>query len=153
MQEAHYERDMGRVSIAMMRSDDYCQYPIACLTLWVRPAILLEQIHFFYDAAGAYCGYMTWARVAQDVESRLINDPEVLLHVSEWNEGERLWILDFCIFRGNVRGFIAESRKLFGDEEIARSVRRNNDGTVRKVVEWSRKSVPRQRPEIQLEVA
>jgi hemolysin-activating ACP:hemolysin acyltransferase len=81
----------------MAKSDEYCQYPIACITLWIEPAIRHEQIHFFFDDAGQACGYVTWAWLAADSERRLLHDPDVLLHISEWNEGSSLWILDFVV--------------------------------------------------------
>lgn len=122
----------------MGRSDEYCQYPIACVTLWIEAAVRHEQIYFFQDEAGQVCGYMTWAWIAEDAEQRLLRDPNVLLHISEWNEGERLWILDFLVHTGDVRTWIQEARTLFGEVEHAKSVRRRDDGSVRKVTTWKR---------------
>jgi hemolysin-activating ACP:hemolysin acyltransferase len=85
-----YHRRLGIVAAMMAKKDQYCGYPIACLTLWIEPAILLDQIHFFHDLGGNPVGYMTWACIADDTERRLINDPEVVFHLSEWNEGDRL---------------------------------------------------------------
>lgn len=131
---------LGAAVDAMARSDEYCQYPIACLTLWIEPAIFHEQIHFFRDDAGQVCGYITWAWLAEDVEWRLLHDPGVLLHISEWNEGERLWILDFLVHKGNVRSWIREARMLFGEVLEARSLHHRHDAAVRKVVTWRRRS-------------
>ena len=85
---ASFYRTLGLAVDAMAKSDEYCQYPIACVTMWIEPAIRHEQIHFFRDASGEICGYMTWAWLAEDTERRLLHDPNVLLHISEWNEGE-----------------------------------------------------------------
>lgn len=109
---------------AMGRSDEYCQYPIACVTLWIEPALQHEQIYFFRDEAGHVCGYMTWAWLAEYAERRLLDDPNVLLHISEWNEGDRLWILDFLVHRGDVRARIDEVRGVFAEMRQARSLRR-----------------------------
>ena len=130
---------LGAAVNAMARSDEYCQYPIACLTLWIEPAIWHEQIHFFRDDSGQVCGYMTWAWLAEDTEQRLLHDPNVLLHISEWNEGERLWILDFLVHTGNVRKWIREARMLFGEVMQAKSLHRRDDGSVRKVITWKKR--------------
>jgi hemolysin-activating ACP:hemolysin acyltransferase len=49
---SEYHLRLGLVAAAMLRSSEYCQYPIACLAVWIEPAILLEQIHFFFDRSG-----------------------------------------------------------------------------------------------------
>ena len=131
--------ELGMAVEAMGRSDEYCQYPIGCVTLWIEPAVRHEQIYFFRDAAGQVCGYMTWAWLAEDTERRVLYDPNVLLHISEWNEGERLWILDFLVHTGDVRAWIQEARTLFGEVTQAKSVRRRDDGSVRKVTTWTRR--------------
>jgi cytolysin-activating lysine-acyltransferase len=131
---------LGAAADAMARSDEYCQYPIACLTLWIEPAICHEQIHFFRDDSGQVCGYMTWAWLAEDTERRLLHDSNVLLHISEWNEGERLWILDFLVHSGDVRSWIREARMLFGEATQAKSLHRREDGSVRKVITWKKRS-------------
>ena len=118
----------------MGQSRPYCQYPIACLSLWIEPAIRHNQIRFFFlDEGTTAVGYVTWARLAADTEHRLIHDPSVLLHLSEWNEGDRLWILDFVLLKGNVRSRLREIESLFAHEERINFLRRNDDGTVRSV--------------------
>ena len=131
---------LGLACAAMMRSSEYCQYPTACLALWIEPAILLGQIHFFYDLGGNLIGYMTWALLAEDTEERLIHDPRVLFHLSEWNEGERLWIMDLVLIDGSVRESLKEACSLFPNFRSAKSLRRRKDGTVRRVTIWKRRS-------------
>ncbi len=82
---------------------------------------------------------MTWAWLTEDTERRLLHNPNVLLHISEWNEGERLWILDFLVHAGEVRTWIREARELFAESTDARSLRRRDDGSVRKITTWKRR--------------
>jgi len=138
MDDAEYHRKLGWVATCMMGSDRYCQYPIACLTLWIRPAILLDRIHFFFDRSGGVSGYFTWAHLAQDTQKRLLDEPSPLLHVSEWNEGDRLWVLDFVNLRGGVQQKVSQIAALFPDEQQASALRRHEDGSVRKVTLWRR---------------
>jgi hemolysin-activating ACP:hemolysin acyltransferase len=82
---------------------------------------------------------MTWAFLDADTEQRLIQDPEVLFHLSEWNEGKRLWIMDFVLLDGNVRQVLREAHALFPNIKAAKSLRRLENGKVRKVTTWRRK--------------
>lgn len=60
------------------------------------PPLRLQQVKVFYHQTRHHpVGYITWAFLAPDVERRLLDDPAAELHVSEWNEGNRVWIMDF----------------------------------------------------------
>lgn len=137
--ELDFYHRLGLATAAAMRSSRYCDYPIACIAVWIEPAILLNQIHFFYDLGGNLNGYLTWALLAQDTERRLIHDPEVLFHLSEWNEGDRLWIMDLVLIDGDIRDAVNEAFSLFPHVTSANSLRRRDDGTVRKVTAWRRR--------------
>ena len=98
-----YFTKMGIVTSLMGASARYCTYPVACIALWLEPAIRHDQIYIFRNDSGTPVGYITWAWLAADTEHRLVSDPEVLLHISEWNEGDRLWILDIVLVDGDIR--------------------------------------------------
>lgn len=134
-----YEK-IGMAAWLMTKSKEYAQYPTACLSAWIEPAILHNQIHFFLGEDGKPNGYLTWAWLAPDIEHRLLHDPDVLLHISEWNEGQTLWLMDMVLITGNMRQRIREVRALFPDIWNAKSLRRREDGTVRKVVTWSQRT-------------
>jgi cytolysin-activating lysine-acyltransferase len=134
---------LGQISSVMMSSDIYQKYPIACLTTWIRPPVLLGQCHLYYDLSGGLIGYITWALLAEDAEDRWLHDPNVILHISEWNEGDRLWIMDFVALNGDIRRLILASESLFPGHRIAKSLRRNVDGSMRKVTTWSRRTKER----------
>jgi cytolysin-activating lysine-acyltransferase len=138
MTEEQLHQQLGQAAALMLRCDDYCHYPIACLGVWIRPAVLLNQIHFFTDTAGHVVGYMTWARLAEDSEHRLLHDPHFLLHAVEWNEGDRLWILDFVLTTGRLRRSLHEAALLFPKDRTARSARRREDGSIRRLRTWHR---------------
>ncbi|WP_425497219.1 toxin-activating lysine-acyltransferase [Luteimonas flava] len=131
---------IGRVALLMCKSDDYCQFPIACLAIWIKPAALLRQIHFFKDVSGSDVGYMTWAAVRPDTDARLRSDPEVILHVSEWNEGEIFWVMDFVSVNGRVREKLAEAELIIPSLRVAYSARRDDEGRVKRVSKWFRRT-------------
>lgn len=140
--EDQFHAKIGAAVNLMSRSAAYCGYPIACVSEWIKPAVLLDQIQFFRNPQGPIVGYMTWAYLAEDTEQRLIYDPNVRFHMSEWNEGNRLWIMDFVVLNGEVGRFVFQAlRGLFPHHSVAKSLRRHADGTVRKVVTWRRRCV------------
>jgi len=139
-ESSEFLEQVGLAATVMGRSPQYCQYPIACIQLWLEPAIRHNQIKFFRNESGVAVGYITWAWLAEDTECRLLHDPSVLLHISEWNEGDRLWILDFVLISGDIRARLRDAAALFEREQSAKSLRRRDDGTVRKVTTWRRRA-------------
>lgn len=137
-----FAEKLGMAAYLMSKSDNYCQYPIACLTLWIEPAIIHEQIHFFFDCNGNLAGYLTWALLDVEAENRFISEPDVLLHISEWNEGDRLWLLDLVVINNNLKSCVSEARELFGNFASARSLRRRDDGSVKKITKWTKAPKP-----------
>jgi cytolysin-activating lysine-acyltransferase len=139
------KRVAGQIGLAttlMLRSTSYQHYPINCLSAWVEPAIMLKQIKFFFDRHGHPIGYLTWAYLTEDVENRMFRDPKFLLHVSEWNEGDRLWFLDFLAPTGFGSLILRHIRDdMFSTFKEARSVHYNSDGTIRSKSLWRRRGV------------
>lgn len=125
---------LGAITSVMMRSPSYCQYPIACIHEWIRPPILHDQYQLFSDAGGNTVGYMTWAYLAEDAEGRLLHDPAVLFHLSEWNEGDRLWVMDFVVINHDVRHCLREALTRLGGCGEVRWLRRHDDGSIRKTM-------------------
>ena len=137
-----YMESVGIVATLMSRSPIYCGYPVACLSEWIRPPILLNQIFFFRPNGGAVTGYVTWAFLTEEAELRLKTDPHFRLRLSEWNEGERLWIMDFLLNEGNPSVIIRTMLKgFFSSHSQAFSVRRSLDGSVRRITNWRRRSI------------
>jgi cytolysin-activating lysine-acyltransferase len=131
----------GIVAHLMGSNPTYCRFPIVSLKMWIDPAIITNQLEIFFDADSSNpVGYITWALLAPDVEHRWINDPKVVLHDSEWNEGHNLWIMDFLALPGyceDIVEFIEEN--LFAQHSQAFSLRRDAKGVVRKLSCWKRR--------------
>ena len=131
----------GIVAHLMATSKQYRAFPIVSLHVWIDPPIVTNQLAIFYDSYSSNpVGYITWALLAPDVEHRWLNDPKVLLHISEWNEGDNLWIMDSLALPGyceDIVKFIQQT--MFAGYSQARSLRRRADGTVRKASRWKRR--------------
>jgi len=138
-ESSDYARQLGVVANLMLQNKRYQYFPMACLIAWIHPAILLKQIKLFYNDKGLPIGYITWAWLAPDVEERWTNDPKVMLHFTEWNEGEALWIMDFLAMPGYAKLLQRHAlADLFPDQTQAKSLRRKPDGSRRSVTTWRR---------------
>lgn len=131
---------LGHVAYLMSKSNAYQSYPMACLVAWIEPAIAVQQIKIFFDVQGrSPVGYITWALLAPDVEKRWLHDPKVLLHFSEWNEGEKLWVMDLVAPFGHCQDIVRYARdQMFKDHDMVYSLRRAENGSLRKQSIWHR---------------
>lgn len=129
---------IGYAVMILLQSKKYSLFQVLTIRCWIEQAIELGQIKFFFDWDGTPIGYITWAYLAEDVESRLMGDNNFLLHFSEWNEGGNLWVIDFCMPTGNVkeavRYFLEEIRLSYGGR--LSWVRRHANYSVRKVCRY-----------------
>ena len=95
-------------------------YASAILT----PAIAHRRINFYFDEDGSPVAFLVWANLAPDVEERVLARSKLELHVSEWNEGSSLWVLDLVAPFGHLKYVLRHARDvLFRDEPQVRFVR------------------------------
>ena len=132
---ARFFQELGMASFIMASCRNYKLFQIACQTMWIEPAIHHHQIQFFYEDDGRLIGYSTWAYLTPEVEERLLNDANFVMHASEWCEGEQVWIMDFAAPLGHARDLLlALGRDVFPDIPVLKYVRRDNKGNIRKQV-------------------
>jgi cytolysin-activating lysine-acyltransferase len=113
--------------------------PILVFNSLIIPAIEHGHIHFAFAGTGNPIAFWIWALLAPDVEQRLIKNPHDVLHLSEWNEGENLWLLDLCAPHGFLNDIIFYIRtEMFRGFDRAYSLRFAKYGGVRKVSVWKR---------------
>lgn len=131
---------LGLVASLMCRSTARQDYPLSYLTKWIEPAIAHRQIYYAFGDRGRPLAYWTWALLASEVEHRLMNARHMWLHESEWNEGDRLWILDFVAPHGYVRDIVKHLHgSFFALHNAAYSMRWAADGSVRSCSFWQRR--------------
>ncbi len=71
----------------------------------VSPAVSHRKIQFFYNDNGMVVGYIIWATLS-DKNHALMQEQDVRLHLSDWNEGTHLWILDVVAPYGHFRDIV-----------------------------------------------
>lgn len=110
--------ELGCVVSLMLSKSMLSNRDLVRLNAWILPAIELRQIKVFFDAGGKPVGFVTWAFLSDDV-SRTVASGGFISHLSEWNEGRDLWLIDLSIHRGGLAGvfrFISEKFSCEHDE-------------------------------------
>ncbi|WP_321882703.1 toxin-activating lysine-acyltransferase [Burkholderia cepacia] len=107
--------EFGCVASLMLAKPAVSNHELVRLTAWILPAIELRQIKIFFDANGKPVGFVTWAFLSDDVV-RTVESGGFISHLSEWNEGRDLWIIDLSIHRGGLVGVSRFVREKFSRE-------------------------------------
>ena len=131
---------LGYALQVICRRGCYASYPIASLNAWLLPPARVGQLKIFKDYSGNLIGYMTWALLSEEVERRWLREDSTLWHISEWNEGTRLWIVDFVSLHGRTRACLEQAMETLNQYPEARYLRRASDGTSRTISRWYRHS-------------
>ena len=75
---------------------DRGKFKVISLFSHLFPAIELGQIEFIFDDRRNPTGYFCWAYLTTAVLAEMANDPGKPLHLSEWNEGDNIVLMDVC---------------------------------------------------------
>lgn len=93
---------IGYATLLMTKSRSHVLKPLLYVQSVIIPGIQHKQIKFYFNALGDVVGYVVWATLSLDVEDRIVRTSRMDLHPSEWNEGDRLWIIDLLVPFGNI---------------------------------------------------
>ncbi|WP_425602518.1 toxin-activating lysine-acyltransferase [Luteimonas galliterrae] len=133
-----YATYIGYACHLAARTRSYARAPLAVFPLWIEPAVWLSQIQFLFDRRGQPVSYFTYAFLTEAVEHRLLHDPRVILHISEWKEGDRIWVLDMVAMPGYLRSTLSLAASVFPDADRICYLRRLPDGQIKKTVRLAR---------------
>lgn len=109
---------------------------LGAIAVQVLPAIQLGQIAFCFDGRGRPVGYATWAFLTERVAMELGVDSTRVLHVSEWDEGSILWIMDFVAPMGHAMELARTVRSRLPSAHMFRGARWGADGAIRRAVSF-----------------
>lgn len=103
----------------------------------ILPPLWENQVKFYVTSNYIPTAMVTWAWINEDVEREIHSSGRVLKH-EEWSCGRRLFFNDWIAPYGNVRNVLHDVlHNIFPDVPSATSIRRNMDGTVRRVNRWT----------------
>jgi len=103
------QRQMGIAAGFLMQKGDF--RPRLAETLeHFEPAIWHRQVMYFQDDYGLLCAIAVYATLTERVERKMLADRGFTLHDTEWNEGERYWILAVAVRRRGLRAALRSLR-------------------------------------------
>jgi hemolysin-activating ACP:hemolysin acyltransferase len=138
--KAHYYCKFGYAIALLSQSPQGMNRSISYVQTILTPAIMTRQICFLFNEAGDPVAYLIWAYLAPDVERRVLTSFRFDLHVSEWNEGTSLWVVDLVAPQGHLKHVLRFARdKLFQDESKVRYLRENQ--RFRRAIEHTREKL------------
>jgi len=107
--------ELGCVASLMLAQPAASKRDLVRLNAWILPAIELRQIKVFFDVSGKPVGFVTWAFLSDDV-AWTVERGGFISHLSEWNEGYDLWLMDLSIHRGGLASVFQFIREKFSCE-------------------------------------
>lgn len=139
-----YYTRVGFALELLAQSEYHKQHPTgAYLRTEVLPALWHNQARFYLTEDGQPTAMVTWAWLSADVEKDIHTTGRALTD-DEWNCGDRLFFNDWISPYGNIRHAMRDMTGNVFPNEIATSLSRNQDGTVRKVCRWTGDNIRKQ---------
>lgn len=102
----------GRALRVLGSLPDWRDSSLRSLQWRVWSPVKLRQVEFLYDGRGIAIGFVSWAFLTDEVAQLLVEDSSYRLDISEWNEGDQLWIIDFVSPSGGARSLWQRFRQL-----------------------------------------
>lgn len=124
---------LGIASFLLAHSKRQNRYPIDYLLRVVWPAITQDNIHIYFNSEGLPVCFVIWARLTEKVAERYVERGFPDFHISEWNEGGELWIVDIAVPFGHFHKLFNELRDTFFRNEISIKYLRRKIGRIKKV--------------------
>jgi len=95
----------------------------------------LGQIRFYLDDNHAPTGFVTWAWLSTKIRDD-VHESGRPLEDGEWQSGEHLYFNDFVAPYNNMKPIVQDVAKNVFPDQIGTSLRRNMDGSVRRINKW-----------------
>lgn len=107
---------LGMISMVHAKTSSHKHVPLSAIESMYLPAIQHRQVAIYHDEDLNPVGYLIWAIFSKQARQKYIAGK--VLHLSEWNDGNELWILDFCALRGRLKYIRRSIRSLFSGKTV-----------------------------------
>lgn len=111
----------------------------------VLPAFWQRQIRFYCTEEAIPTAMVTWAWLNASVEEEIHSTGRALRR-DEWNCGDRLFFNDWITPYNNIREVLQDMTHNIFPDEIATSLRRRQDGSVRRINRWTGVNLRNKKP-------
>lgn len=121
----------------LAQSEYHCQFPVGdYLRVEILPPLWHGQIRFYLSPQGCPTGMITWAWLSDDVLQDVLASGRALAP-DEWNCGSQHFFNDWITPHNNIREIMQDMTTNVFPDTIATSIRRNPDGTIRRINRWT----------------
>ncbi len=133
-----YYASVGYALELLAQSEYHWQFKLGdYFRVEILPALWCGQTRFYLTDQGVPTAMVTWAWLTKEVE-REVHSTGRALTEDEWSCGDRLFFNDWITPYDNIRGVLHDmTHNIFPDELVATSLRRNPDGSVRRINRWT----------------
>lgn len=121
----------------LAQSEYHRQFPIGdYLRVEILPPLWLGQIRFYLSPQGLPTGMITWAWLSDEVLQDVLASGRALAP-DEWNSGSEHFFNDWITPHKNIRDIMHDMTHNVFPDTVATSLRRNPDGSVRRINRWT----------------
>ncbi|MFC5550775.1 toxin-activating lysine-acyltransferase [Massilia aerilata] len=106
-------QSLGALTQIMTASKAHQTRDMAYFRHVINSLLAHDQIVILYNARKEAVAYYCWAFLAPDVEKRVISTGQWNLHISEWNEGTSLWLVDLAAPFGHINMVVRNMKQRF----------------------------------------
>ncbi len=93
---------LGSAVWLWMHSREHREMPLHTLPALLLPALKRRQFILVAEA-GQPVFYLSWANLGLEAEQRYLSNPPICMPETDWDSGERMWILDWVAPFGHSR--------------------------------------------------
>lgn len=112
---------LGEIAWLMAQSPLHRSWPLESLMQWVAPALALKQCRTYHRDQRPVA-YVSWARLSRETEEAYVLNPRGL-QPANWNNGQRLWVIDLIAPFGDGGTVIRDLRTGLFRDEVVRALR------------------------------
>ena len=136
MANLDYYTYVGYALELLARSNYHKQHQLgAYFRTEILPAFRNNQVQFYTDKNGAPIGLVTWAWLSSPALKEIHESGRAVAE-NEWKSGDNLFFNDFITPYGNMKEVLLDFTTNIFPNEVATSLRRRPDGTIRRVNRW-----------------
>ena len=125
---------LGIAALLLEKSPYHSQWPLYDADIELVPPMYLDQCKFYFDAQQDPVAFVTWSNISEDTKTKLVGGGQMAWE--DWNNGSLLLFNDFVAPFSHTREILKDLRSQEWPNKIAFSLRRANDGSVKKVNYW-----------------
>jgi cytolysin-activating lysine-acyltransferase len=118
---------MGSAVWLWLHSSSHRNMPLSGLSALLLPAISNRQF-LLASENGRPVAYASWANLSEEAERRYLNQHPLLMPETDWNSGDRMWLLDWVAPFGHTAPlFHLFKSRLFANRCVRSLYHRGNE--------------------------